>query len=268
MEAFDEIIVHMSSKLDKIDIIVERLPYIQEKLDSVSNVLEQVENVRQEMIVVNETISDLRSELYQVMGKQAELEYELKLLKEQPRTAENNNELEENLDLYMNNIHETLEYHQRYLEQIDNETRKKNLIFHGIPENSTSDLGINDMEKVMSVIRETGYSSLLKFKTERLGQEPGHQEKPRPILVKLENDEVQKQLLAKARHLRNKIGFSKIYIKKDLHYTVRKELSRLKKRELQEKSDPRNFKNDIKLDLKDRVLRINGLMLDKSHPSF
>ena len=33
MEAFDEIIVHMSSKLDKIDIIVERLPYIQERLD-------------------------------------------------------------------------------------------------------------------------------------------------------------------------------------------------------------------------------------------
>ena len=45
MEAFDEIIVHMSSKLDKIDIIVERLPYIQERLDSVSNVLEQVQNV-------------------------------------------------------------------------------------------------------------------------------------------------------------------------------------------------------------------------------
>ena len=70
MEAFDEILVHMSSKLDKIDIIVERLPYIQERLDSVSNVLEQVQNVRQEMIKVNETISDLRSELYQDMGKQ------------------------------------------------------------------------------------------------------------------------------------------------------------------------------------------------------
>ena len=87
MEEFDEIIVRMSTrleKLDKLDIIVEKLPYIQERLDSVSNVLEQVENVRQEMIVVNETISDLRSELCLVMGKQAELEYELKILKEQP----------------------------------------------------------------------------------------------------------------------------------------------------------------------------------------
>ena len=81
------------------------------------------------------------------------------------------------------------------------------------------------------------------------------------ILVKLDNDEDQKQLLAKARHLRNKVGFSEVYIKKDLHYTVRKELSRLKKRELQEKSDPKNSKNNIRLDLKDRVLRINGLTL-------
>ena len=156
MEEFDEILLRMSTrleKLDKIDIIVERLPYIQERLDSVSNVLEQVQNVRQEMIEVNETISDLRSELYQVMGKQAELEYELKLIKEQPHTTENNNELEENLDLYMNDIHETLDYHQRYLEQVDNDSRRRNLIFHGVPENYTSELGINDMEKVKIVIR-------------------------------------------------------------------------------------------------------------------
>ena len=271
MEGVDEIIVHMSSKLDKIDkidIIVERLPYIQERLDSVSNVLEQVQNVRQEMIEVNETISDLRSELYQVMGKQAELEYELKLIKEQPHTTENNNELEENLDLYMNDIHETLDYHQRYLEQVDNDSRRRNLIFHGVPENYTSELGINDMEKVKNVIKETGHSTLIKFKTERLGRESEDQEKPRPILVKMDNGEVPKLLLSKARQLKNKAGFSKIYIKKDLHYTVRKELSRLKQRELQEKSGPKNSKNNIKLDLKDRVLRINGLMVDKFHPSF
>ena len=44
------------------------------------------------------------------------------------------------------------------------------------------------MEKVQNVIRETGHSSLLKFSTERLGRESDNQEKPRPILVKLDND--------------------------------------------------------------------------------
>ena len=117
------------------------------------------------------------------------------------------NELEEKLDVYINDIHETIEYHQKYLEQVDNGSRRSNLIFHGIPENNTSELGINDMEKVQSVIRETGHSSLLTFSTERLGLEPDNQEKPRPILVRLDNEENQKQLLAKARHLRNKDGF-------------------------------------------------------------
>ena len=105
------------------------------------------------------------------------------------------NELEEKLDAYINDIHETIEYHQKYLEQVDNESRRRNLIFHGIPENITSELGKNDMEKVTNVIRETGHSTLLKFKTERLGRESEDQEKPRPILVKLDNDEVPKQLL-------------------------------------------------------------------------
>ena len=118
------------------------------------------------------------------MGRQAELDYDLQLLREQLQTAENDtNELEEKLDAYINDIHETIEYHQKYLEQVDNGSRRNNLIFHGIPENNTSELGINDMEKVQSVIRETGHSSLLTFSTERLGLEPDNQEKPRPILV-------------------------------------------------------------------------------------
>ena len=136
-----------------------------DKLDMLDNVLEQVRSVCEEMNEVKKTIAEFKGELYQVMGRQVELDYDLQLLREQPQTAESDNELEEKLDVYINDIHETTEYHQKYLEQVDNDSRRRNLIFHGIPENNTSELGINDMEKVQSVIRETGNSTLLKFKT-------------------------------------------------------------------------------------------------------
>ena len=48
------------------------------------------------------------------------------------------------------------------------------------------------MEKVQNLVRETGHSSLLNSSTERLGQESDDQEKPRPILAKLDNEETQK----------------------------------------------------------------------------
>ena len=45
-------------------------------------------------------------------------------------------------------------------------------------------------------------------------------------------------------------------------------MSLLRKRELQVKQDPRNSDAVVELDLKHRVLRLNGLMIDKFKPSF
>ena len=169
----------------------------------------------------------------------------------------------------MRDIHETLEYHQRYIESVDNQIRGKNLIFHGVPENSSDDLGLDDTEKVKNVIKKTGYmADIDNISTIRLGETLGNQDQPRPILVKVDNQGLQKQLLMRAKQLRNKIGCSRIYIKKDLHYTVRKELNRLKKREMQEKYDPKNEGEDIKFNWKERILTINDMIVDKFKPSF
>ena len=75
-------------------------------------------------------------------------------------------------------------------------------------------------------------ASIDNIRIKRLGETQSDLDKPRPILVKVENHEIQKQLLMKAEQLKNQIGCSRIYIKKDLHYTVRRELNRLKKREM------------------------------------
>ena len=94
-----------------------------DKLDMLDIVLEQVRSVREEMNEVKKTIAEFKGELYQVMGRQVQLDYNLQLLREQPQTAESDIiELDEKLDAYINKIHETIEYHQKYLEQVDNES--------------------------------------------------------------------------------------------------------------------------------------------------
>ena len=67
----------------------------------------------------------------------------------------------------------------------------------------------------------------------------------------------------KAKQLKNQIGCSHIYIK-----DLRKELNRLKKRERQEKQNARNEGVDIKFDWKERVLKMNGMIVDRYKPSF
>ena len=121
----------------------------------------------------------------------------------------------------------------------------------------------------MNVIKRTGYmGDIDNINTVRLGTTIGNQARPRPILVKVDNHGLQKQLLMKAKQLRNKIGCSRIYIKKDLHYTVRRELNRLKRREMQEKCDPINEGEDIKFNWNKRILTINDMIVDKFKPSF
>ena len=128
----------------------------------------------------------------------------------------------------------------------------------------------HDIDKIKNVIQKTGFTNMAgidNIKIKRLGETQGDQDKPIPIFVKVENHEIQKWLLMKAKRLKNQIGCSHIYIKKDLHYTVRKELNRLKKRERQEKDNARNEEVDIKFDWKERVLKINGMIVDRYKPS-
>ena len=237
-------------------------------IEKIPEIVEQFKYFRDEIKEMRETLTAYRGELYQAVGKQVELEYEMGELRKLQQTDTKDRELEERLEAYMKDIYGSLEYHQYYLEQIDNQTRDKNLIFHGIDESNSSKLGSNDKKKIKNVINETGLLDIRDFSVTRLGQNHGHHDKPRPILVKVDNHETQKTLLTKAKVLKDKIGYSNIYIKKDLHHTVRKELNRLRKREIQEKQDPMNSDVVVKFDLKDRVLRVNGLMIDKFNPSF
>ena len=247
------------------------LETIFEQLERVDLTLNKVLSLKDDINAINETLAIHRGELVKVHKKQNELEQELQIVRNLSQRDERDDNLDKRLDLYVQDIHETLNYHQGFIESVDKQLRGTNLIFHGVPEKTSVELGSDDIDKIKNVIQKTGLTNMAdidNIRIKRLGETQGDQDKPRPILVKFENHEIQKQLLMKAKQLKNQIGCSRIYIKKDLHYTVRKELNRLKKRERQEKLNARNEEVDIKFDWKERVLKINGMIVDRYKPSF
>ena len=106
---------------------------------------------------IEERVAGYRRELDQVKKKQNDLDHEIHILRSLPQRDERLINVEERLELYVQDINEQLEYHQRFIESVDNKTRDKNLIFHGVPEDASCELGSDDMEKVMNVIKKTGF---------------------------------------------------------------------------------------------------------------
>ena len=62
--------------------------------------------------------------------------------------------------------------------------------------------------------------------------------------------------------------YKKIFLKKDTHPIVRKEINRLKKREFDEKRSPANEQVTIEYDWQNRVLRRDGVIIDRFMPRF
>ena len=166
-------------------------------------------------------------------------------------------------------LYKSLDYMQRYCEGVDARMRGRNLILLGVGENDTN-LGENDLERVQKVIEKTDAipsEQLGELIIKRLGNEHP-QERARPIHVTLEDHDKQWKILKKAKDLKNTTGFTDIYIKRDVHPTIRKELSRLRKREREERDDPVNSGATIVYDWKSRTLKRNGVIIDRFNPSF
>ena len=66
-------------------------------------------------------ISIHSGELDEVNKKQKELDQEIQIIRKLSQRDERSNKLDERLELYVRDIHEILEYHQCYIESLDNQ---------------------------------------------------------------------------------------------------------------------------------------------------
>lgn len=162
-----------------------------------------------------------------------------------------------------------IQQQQLFLESLDARERQRKLIITGLQE-EPDDLGANDQEKLKTVLDSAGYSEdfdVANWEVRRLGQ--NRNSGKRPILVVVESQLRRRAILEKARNLKEAgPPLSRIYIKKDVHPAVRKELGRLRKREKEERDKPENQGVNIKYDSEQRVLLRDGIVIDRYAPSF
>lgn len=158
---------------------------------------------------------------------------------------------------------------QLFLEKLDSKDRRCNLVMTGLPEDP-DEIGETDEEKIVKVLEAVGYPDAVQtenWEIKRLGQENEHRR--RPLLITVENQAKRDGVLRVAKNLKNASGsLSTIYVNKDLHPAVRKEYARLRAREREEREKPANVGANFIYDRQDRVLRRDGVIIDRYQPQF
>ena len=179
------------------------------------------------------------------------------------------NEVEDTLENSNKDIYKALEYLQRFAEGLDSDQRGENLVMLGLSETSDS-IGDDDLARARSVIEKTGAMSTEEIgdiEVKRLGNGNGSG-RARPLLVTLDDRQKQWKIIQKAKNLNEINGYSNIYIKKDIHPTIRMELNRLRRKVKELRDDASNSGVDIKYDYKIKLLTRGGIVIDRFNPHF
>lgn len=155
-----------------------------------------------------------------------------------------------------------IEKQQRFLETLDRKERETNVIITGVPDES---------ESLEGATTEQGKVEKIWLKLETREEVKGHRRlgssgevnRRRPILVTLANKSARDSVLEKTKKLKQAGGeFQKIYVKKDVHPSIRKEWKRLYDAEKQEKERPENAGCVIRFDRRERKLYRNEEVID------
>ena len=156
---------------------------------------------------------------------------------------------------------------QRFCEGIDAKARETNVLIMGLPdEGKTFCDKTNDNDKVQVILNKMGCTNVNidDLELHRLGE--AGPSKCRPLLLKASCKKTRAQMLENAKELKkpeNTDEVKNVYIKKDIHPSVRKEWKRLRDVEDAEKKKPANQGADIKLDPKTRTITKNGTVIDR-----
>ncbi|XP_071529864.1 uncharacterized protein [Panulirus ornatus] len=154
---------------------------------------------------------------------------------------------------------EILVKQQQFLEALDRKEREANIVVLGVPdENRALDGATTDQEKLDKIWTKLGISDI-EGTHRRLGREPptgdgSTQRRSRPILLTLRDKDQRTSILNNANQLKSAgDNFIRIYIKRDVHPSMRKEWKRLRDMEAAEKARPENVGCIIRLDTKELI---------------
>lgn len=182
-----------------------------------------------------------------------------------------NNVVSENQARY-NNMEQTLEHQQRFLENIDYGNRKNSIIITGIPEDepliiNDNPTGNNDTDKVTAILQKLEHRNIQTTVIQRIGQK--NETRPRPIKITLQDANDRLPILKSSNKLKEETGqLKKIYVNKDTHPGIRREENRLRTIVKQERMKPENIGRSINYDRKEKCVKVDDMVIDTFKPTF
>jgi len=172
-------------------------------------------------------------------------------------------------------LSQALQQQQRFLERVDYDKRRNNIIVTGIPEqavmtNNDGTIADTDHEKIQMVMTEIGHQTADIAAIQRLGkQQPGPTPRPRPIKVELKYANKRGDILRDTNKLKSAGEMmKKIYVRKDTHPGITREIKRLKDVEKREKERPENQGRNVKYDWKERCVMVDSTIVGRFQPTF
>ena len=155
---------------------------------------------------------------------------------------------------------------QCFLEVLDKKERELNLVLLGVPDEGDGLDGLMEDEDKVKKNWEVIDSSSNFSSVRRLGQRNvvGGSRRSRPILVTMESRTSCDGVLEKNKSLKQREEvYKKIFIKKDVHPSVRAEWKRLREAEKTERERPENVGCSIVFNVKERKLYKDEVVIDK-----
>lgn len=143
---------------------------------------------------------------------------------------------------------------QRFLEMLDRKEREMNVVVLGLPdEGEALDGAVTDTEKLARVWEKMEVGAV-ECQHRRLGA-VGDGGRKRPLLLTIQDKDTRLRVLANGKKLKTAGGnYTRIYVKKDVHPSVRREWKRLRDAEAREKERPENVGCVVRLDTRQRKL--------------
>ena len=191
-----------------------------------------------------------------------ELNTKITLLKSE-QNEKMNDLKKENLEL-----RECLMQHQRFLESLESQKRADNVLIFGASESNITDGDIvctTDLEKTKLFFKKIDVQADI-VSVSRLGKplEQGSTKK-RPIKVQLAPGTNRADILEKAKSLKDEDTepYNTVYIKKDQHPLIRKELARLYNVVKTEKEKPVNQTKLVEFNKDTRCVTVDGVVIDR-----
>jgi len=236
-----------------------------------------------EFQTVKQDLAEIREDIRQIHDSKQEMREDIVAVKNdltKTRTeVADNNKFREHTANDFKYLYESVQQHQLFLETLDYDKRKCNVILTGVPENQNlkegEDIAATDHEKVSLILKSIGQAENLVESLSRLGKAPSGPEnrtRDRPIKVTLLRATDRYEILSASKNLKNfkesNISLSKIYIKKDTHPGIRREIKRLQDVVAAERRKPENRGRNVRYEWRERVVKIDEHIIDTYQPTF